>query len=255
MRRLANLLWFTSALLVLLVGLAGAALSGPDDTVEVVSDKVGDARGVPLVTAPVLTDVTGLDLVVTAEASGGVFVGAAHRVDLDDLLDGAEHYRVTGLYPELAGGLVGGLREGSRFLRGTGVTVDELDVWRQRSAGTGPQQVTVPLTGESLGVLVVPSEAEASPTVSFGYHWQGLFTRSLRVALVGLLGLVLWGLHRARRGRPSGDTGDAGHGRSSGRARVPAQRRPQQTGPRVQRVGASSAGATTPRGRRPAVSA
>src|SRR5699024_5061645 len=85
MRRLANLLWFTSALLVLLVGLAGAALSGPDDTVEVVSDKVGDARGVPLVTAPVLTDVTGLDVVVTAGASGGVFVGATHRVDLDDL--------------------------------------------------------------------------------------------------------------------------------------------------------------------------
>lgn len=234
MRRLASLLWITFALLLLLVGLAGAVLTGPDDTVEMVSQEMGEAGGIPLVTSPALTDVTGLDLVVSAESTGQVFVGAAHRVDVEDLVDEAEHHRVTGLRPSFAGGAHSTVREGSTFLRSTDQTVDELDVWLEQASGAGPREITLPLTGEPVGVLVVA--ADAAPVVSFSYRWSGVFFSALRVALIGLLGLVLWVLHRRRRRRQGLPAGAAARPDAASTTRVPSQRSPHQVGRPVGRI-------------------
>lgn len=195
-RAIGPVLLILGVVLVLLGGVASLVV-GPDDTVDVAGEEMSAAAGIPVVTAPALTAVSGVDLVVEAEAPGGVFVGAAHRVDIDDLVEDVHHVRVTGLRP---GRVVESTRGGGRFLRGTRASVDELDVWREQAAGRGRQQITVPLTETPVGVLVLPS-AEDSPTVAFGYRVAGLFALCLGVTVLGLSLLAIWVVRRMRRRR------------------------------------------------------
>lgn len=217
MRRLFGSALFSSVLLLfgllMLVGGGTAAiLTGPDDTVALVSQEVAGAEGVPLVTAPGITAFTDVDLVVTASASGGVFVGSAHRVDVRNLVAGVEHFEVTQALPTIVGGIAGTAWDGGEFMRGSNLDVAELDVWHHQATGDGEQRIVLPLDGDPVGVLVVPADS-STPVVGFAVRIAGLFTGSLLVGTAGA-GLLLARWLLRRRQTPS--SGAPAEGQSIG---------------------------------------
>ncbi|GGD06861.1 hypothetical protein [Nocardioides daphniae] len=198
MRRPLSPVLFTLGLLLLVVGAAGAALSGPDDTVDVVSQPVPEAKGRLVTTDPVVSAFRNVDLVVRARAEGDVFMGAAHRVDVDDMAATATHYEVQDLRPGLLGGLGGAVDDDGETLRAADLA--DLDIWQVRSRGEGEQQLVVPLADDPVGVVVLTQDATQVPTLSLGFRVAGLFWVSISLMLVGLVALVGWWLLRRQRG-------------------------------------------------------
>src|SRR5690606_17201916 len=97
----------------------------------------------------------GAELVIRAEAPGGLFLGAAHRVDATDLIEGIRHIELDSL----------GLREGS-FVEGFPVDLQPEPIvgWLERSSGEGVQEVRVDLHGPPVDVVAVPVDPTSAST-------------------------------------------------------------------------------------------
>ncbi|WP_162599891.1 hypothetical protein [Nocardioides solisilvae] len=185
--------------LMAVLGALGALVHGPDDTV-MLGEQVQPApsAGLPTVVHPVSTAFGGAELVVRAEAPGGLFLGATHRVDVTDLLDGLRYVEQDSL----------GMSEPT-FVEGFEVALapDPLLGWWERSSGTGVREVRVDLDGPPVDVLAVPVEPRAPVTMSLGVHVDGIFTKALAITGFGLGLVLLWALgRRASRGVPSVDS-------------------------------------------------
>lgn len=201
MRRLFNAALLTLGVLLAVLGLAAAVLTGPDDTVALASKEIDEAAGGPVVTHPALTAFSNVDLVVTASAPGGVFVGSAHHVDLADLVKDAKHFEVTRMLPSVAGGFGGVAHGGAKFMRSERDAVADLDVWREQASGDGTQQIVVPLRDEPVGVFAQATGVVEAPTLGVSLRIAGLFVCSLLVAGAGIAVVVLWWWRRRRARR------------------------------------------------------
>ncbi|WP_185996605.1 hypothetical protein [Nocardioides campestrisoli] len=195
MRLLLRAAVFLFGSLLLIGGVLAAVLVGPDDTLALEAD---DAAG-PVVTHPRLTAFTDVTLVAEAEAPGGVFVGAGHRVDVDDLVSDVARTEITGVRSNT---LLTRRAEGSDEPLPDPVA---LDLWTESTHGDGPQLLALPLTGDPVAVVATPLDPEAAMTLSLGARVDGLFAGSLAAATSGLaLLVVLLLLRRRRRRRPAG---------------------------------------------------
>lgn len=197
MGAIARTLLGSTGLLLLLGGAAGSAYVGPDDTVLLEPQAVDAPAGTPAVSTPELLSYRDLVLVVRAESAGEVFLGAGNPVDIESVVSGVQHFRVTGVERDA--------------LLGTTTSVDApqplpdlgaMTGWQETSAGTGAQQVEVDLDGTPTQLLAASTDQDPF-TLQFGVRLGGLFWTLLAVAGVGA-GLVLLAVlvhRRARRER------------------------------------------------------
>ena len=159
------------AVVLIIVGVAVAAVLGPDDTwAGEMSKTPADHRVVT--TDPGLLNVAGFDLAVTAEADEGeVFVGASHPVHVEDYLQGVQRTRVTELGAD-------GVTE-TDSVKGEqaqpSTDPGDLDVWTEQVSGEGAQHLSVPLTDESaVEVIAMPATGQEAPVrLGIGYALPG----------------------------------------------------------------------------------
>lgn len=199
MRRSVTLLLTSLGVLLVLFGSVCAAVVGPDDTVMVGEKQVPErAKGLAVRTHPAITDFVNIDMLVRAEAEGGVFVGSSHRVDTDDLLTGWRYFEVTRMRLGHVGGVV---TEGRRATRRT-LRPATLVGWRDRASGDREAEVVVNLDGTPVDVVAVPHQRDARVTLSIGAHVGGAFWTQVALAVTGLVMLVAAAV--LRRLRPRG---------------------------------------------------
>lgn len=189
MRVLVRVLLTLIGVVILAVGAAAAVFVGPDDTVA-----VGETEypGGTAYTAPGLFTAQHVTVTVAAEAADGeVFVGVAHPVDVADVTDGHDAFRITQIELGSLAGAADGGEEPMPDPRG----IDYLD----SASGTGEQ--TVSYAVEDLSPqFVVWSPADQAVTTSVWFTVAGTFRLCVAVAAVGLVVLVGgWLLTRRRR--------------------------------------------------------
>lgn len=228
-RILAGLL----AVLLIIAGAAVALALGPDDTWGGTPQPVPEARAV-VTTDPGLLNVAGLDLTVTAHGEGEVFIGASHPVHVEDYLRDVHHTRVTAL--DADGISATEDVEGEKPYPTT--TPEELAVWTEQAAGSGGQQIAVPLTEDApVQIVATPMTAdEGAPEVGIGYTLTGAFVTGVVVVLIGLVLLVAVTVlgrrsRRARTGRAGTSNRPAGEGE-----RDPERATPPSSGATVRSV-------------------
>lgn len=208
LRSLSVLLTTLGAVLVL-IGTGSAAFIGPDDTLVIGEEQVPPrAAGLAVRTHPEVTRFVNIDLLVRAEAEGGVFLASSQRVDTDDLLKGWSYYEITRLSLDDVGGVVTqGPPATRRALRPGRITG-----WLDRVEGDPEAELVVELDGTPLDVVAVPLRAKDRVTFAIGAHVAGAFWIQVVVAVVGALMVVAgWALrrHLRRRGRRAGDRSDS----------------------------------------------
>ncbi|GGD06857.1 hypothetical protein [Nocardioides daphniae] len=204
-------------LLFVVFGTAAAAFVGPDDTIMIGEKQVPErAKGVAVRTHPEITDFVNIDLLVRAEAEGGIFLGSSHRVDTESLLSGTRYFEVT----RLALGNVGGVvTDGPRATRKR-LRPNSLVGWQQQVTDAESAELVVELDGRPVDVVAVPQRGNARVTVAIGAHAGGAFLTQVAVAVVGVLLIVgswLLGRVAGRRGKGGAPSGGS-PGPSSGDA-------------------------------------
>ncbi|MBE7324780.1 hypothetical protein IEQ44_08950 [Nocardioides sp. Y6] len=189
----------TVGLLLVVIGGASATFVGPDDTLVIGEKRVPErAAGLAVRTNPAITKFVNIDLLVRAEAEGGVFLATSHRVDTDSLLGGRRYYEITRMSLGDVGGVV---TEGPRATRRT-LRPARITGWLDRTTGSPEAELVVPLDGTPLDVVAVPRRARDRVTFTIGATVQGAFWIQVTVAVTGLLMLLAgWGLRRFGRSR------------------------------------------------------
>jgi hypothetical protein len=197
MRLLARILLTTVGVVILAVGACAAWLVGPDDTVV-----VGETEftGGTAYTAAGLFTMENLSVVVSAEAQEGeVFVGAAHPVDVTDVVAGHDAFRISQVS---IGSLAGAPDAGEEPVpdpRG-------LD-WFDSASGAGEQTLAYPIDGMSPQFLIYSPDG-APVTASIGFTVDGTFLVCVAVAALGAL-VLIGGWLLTRRRRPAKDRSQA----------------------------------------------
>ncbi|MCE1180510.1 MAG: hypothetical protein LWW86_15960 [Micrococcales bacterium] len=186
--------------LLALLGFGAAGALGPDNIVTLPERTVDSGGSGSVVSATRLMAYDNMLMRVSARDPQGrrVVVGLAHPVDVDDLVKGREHGRVTAI--TATGGLETTVRR--RVGRDERVYIPEqLDIWTAKSAGEGTQSVTTELSGEpvSFAVLAYPG---VNPAIRIGVGVPGAFPVALAAGGAGLL-VAGTGLLRRRGGRGS----------------------------------------------------
>jgi len=216
MRLLATVGLSALGVVLLLLGAAGAALVGSDDTVLLADTRAGQGSAY---TSPSLLSVRGVDVVVAARAErGDVLVAAGHPVDVADVVDGVATLRIDRVRP---GAVVGVDQKGGDL-----PALDRVE-WLGSRSGPGRQMLVHPV-GDVPPQVVVASARRAPVTVEIGFRYPGAFLLCLGVAVVGSLLLVLAWLgrrrHRRRQHRRRQRAGagvPVGSGNTAARARTP----------------------------------
>lgn len=200
----------TLGVLLALIGTGSAAFVGPDDTLMVGEKQVPErAAGLAVRTHPEITRFVNIDLLVRAEAEGGVFLASSHRVDTQSLLSGRRYFEITRMALNDVGGVVTkGPRATHRRLR-----PDRITGWINQAEGDAEAELVVALDGTPLDVVAVPRQGDALVTFAIGAHVAGAFVIQVVVALTGL-GMVLvgWALRRVARRRAGRGGGSGGPG-------------------------------------------
>lgn len=231
MLRNLSLLLSTLGAVLVLIGTASAAFVGPDDTLMVGEKRVPErAAGLAVRTHPEVTRFVNIDLLIRAEAEGGIFLASSHRVDTADLLTGLSYYEVTRLSLGDVGGVV---TEGPRATR-KALRPGRISGWLDQVEADREAELVVELDGTPVDVVAVPKRARDRVTFSIGAHVGGAFWIQVAVAVVGLLMVVAgWALRRHLRHRDE-------HG--------PKRRRPGEprTGPAPSSGGSHAGGGRTP---------
>lgn len=220
MLRSVSLFLTTVGLLLVVIGGASATFVGPDDTLVIGEKRVPErAAGLAVRTNPAITRFVNIDLLVRAEAEGGVFLATSHRVDTDSLLGGRRYYEITRMSMGDVGGVV---TEGPRATRRT-LRPARITGWLDQTTGSPEAELVVPLDGTPLDVVAVPQRARDRVTFTIGATVQGAFWIQVTVAVTGLLMLLAgWGLRRFGRSRSqsaASDDDDAPSGPPEGRDR------------------------------------
>lgn len=206
MGAIARTILGSTGLLLLLGGAVGSAYVGPDDTVLLEPQAVEAPAGTPVVSTPELLSYRDLVLVVRAESAGEVFLGAGNPVDVESVVSGVQHFRVTGVERDA--------------LLGTTSTVDApqplpdlgaMTGWQETSTGAGAQQIEVDLDGTPTQLLAASTDQDPF-TLQFGVRLDGLFWTLLAVATSGaaLLVFALPLRRRARRHHPREHESESG---------------------------------------------
>lgn len=231
MRRTLSVLMATLGTLMLLVGTVGAAIVGPDDTLMIGEKQVPErAKGVAVRTHPEITRFVNIDLLVRAEAEGGVFLASSHRVDTDDLLMGRRYFEVT----RMALGDVGGVvTDGPRATR-KALRPGQIVGWLDQTTGEREAELVVELDGAPIDVVAVPHRGNQRLTFSIGAHVRGAFWTQVAVVVTGVLMLlVAWVLRRWPFRRGDGPGGPDGAHRSDDVPEATAAPTPGATGGRT----------------------
>lgn len=194
--RVVRALLIVVGLVLTVVGLGGAAYVGSDDVVGLGAQQVDARPGQPVVVSPEVTSYRDLDLVL--EVTGPATVGTMHPVDAASLVDGVEHYEVTGVRRDR---LLGTPRDGRRL------SADDVpdDLWIKRTSADPEGTMELDLIGDPVQVVVVPTGSQV-PALAFGARFAGLFWLLLGIGLAGLV-LVAVALWRGRVARRRTTTG------------------------------------------------
>lgn len=205
MGTIARTILGSTGLLLILGGAVGSAYVGPDDTVLLDAQSVDAPAGTPVVSTPELLSYRDMVLVVRAESAGEVFLGAGNPVDVESVVSGVQHFRVT--------------RVERDALLGTTTSVDApqplpdlgaMTGWQETSAGAGAQQIEVDLDGTPTQLLAASTDQDPF-TLQFGVRLDGLFWTLLAVAGVGAALVLLVGrLHRRARRAPAAHEDESG---------------------------------------------
>jgi len=201
MGRVLRALLALVALVLIVAGVATATYVGSDDTVFNKSAEV-ESGGRPVVTVPDLFTYDGLRLTVRASAPGGVFLGTANGVDIADYTKDVSVFEVVRVERDGVSGQLVDHEE--QWLPAKPAA---LDIWTVHAAGDGTQELALDVDGDAPPRFVVmPTDAKAPVTLSFGATIDGLFMTALVLALVGVVLLLLvigWSRLARRRRRRS----------------------------------------------------
>ena len=176
---------------LLVIGLLGAVLVGPDSTW---TDSRSLRPGAPaVVVTPGVVGAIGPQVTVTARRSDGqpLFTGRAIASDVNDLTRRTPRLLVSGVHPLHR--LVTTTRSGSTALPPVGTS----DIWRDSSVGAGERRLQWRPDTDPQSVLVATTDGSALPTVRLSVSWHrgGWFPAALLLIVVGLA-VLLSGLHR-----------------------------------------------------------
>lgn len=174
--------------ILMLLGGATATYVGPDDTLMIGSTTVDEtAKGQAVRTHPAITDFVNIDLLVRAEAPSGVFLGYAHRVDTTSLLEGRRHWTLTRMS---LGNVGGSVTDGAKSSSTKALKPERIVGWLGATSGDSVE-LTVPLDGEPIDVVAVPTAGDELVRISLGAKVTNLFLSQLGVIGVGLVFIAL----------------------------------------------------------------
>lgn len=232
MKKLIAVLCLMLGAVALVVGGAGAVVIGPDDTISA-PPSVIENGGAPVVSTPAILAFTNASVQVSASsAKGPVFLGAAHPVDVKDLVESVPHLAITG---------VGTSGVTTEKVAGHGNLADlpplrDAPVWLVRAEGVGTQTLALELTDAPVAYVV---SGPGPITLSQGVTVHGLWPLSLALTVVGIVLIVLgiWVLRRRRKPTTGLSTRQA----SASTAATPTATTAGQPGRALQVVGAGVA--------------